>query len=102
MDKVIVAGNGLLDRRTFLRGGAAFAAAITGYSLPARAEALKDEAWGLEPGGGSAPYEKRSRFQEKIARTLSNPHRETRAPPPRPPPHPLHRTPSPQPPPLTT
>ncbi len=28
----VIAGNGLLDRRAFLSGGAAFAAAITGYT----------------------------------------------------------------------
>ena len=32
-DLEAVAGNGLLHRRAFLRGGAAFAAAITGYTL---------------------------------------------------------------------
>jgi sulfane dehydrogenase subunit SoxC len=78
MEKTFVAGNGLLDRRAFLRGGAAFAAAMSGYSLPARAEALKDEPWSLEAGGVSAPYEKRSRFEEKVARTLSNPNGEPR------------------------
>src|SRR5260221_897615 len=101
MDKVIVAGNGLLDRRTFLRGGAAFAAAITGYSLPARAEALKDEAWSLEPGGVSAPYEKRSRFEEKVARTLSNPNGEPRTQHARTPHHLLHGTLTPNPLPFT-
>ena len=32
-DLEVVAGNGLLHRRAFLRGGAAFAAAMTGYTL---------------------------------------------------------------------
>src|SRR2546428_48908 len=48
---VVVAGNRLLDRRAFLRGGAALAAAMTGYTLarpaaaavyPRRARALSD------------------------------------------------------------
>src|SRR5262245_12951026 len=68
------AGNGLLDRRTFLRGGAAFAAAVTAYSMAksAAAEPLADEPWSKAPGANSPPYEKRSRYEEKIARTLSN------------------------------
>ena len=39
-----VAGNGLLDRRAFLRGGAAMAATMSGYTLVkgAAAEPLKD------------------------------------------------------------
>ena len=39
----VVAGNGLLDRRAFLNGGAAFAAALTGYGLvkSAAAEQVK-------------------------------------------------------------
>ena len=49
---VAVAGNGLLDRRAFIRGGAAFAAAFTGYSLTgaARAEPLADAPWSREAG----------------------------------------------------
>src|SRR5882672_12570198 len=48
----VVAGNGLLDRRVFLRGGAAFAAAVTGYSVARSAGAapLKDDPWSLVPG----------------------------------------------------
>src|SRR5215510_10121651 len=74
------AGNGLLDRRTFLRGGAAFAAAVTAYSMAksAAAEPLADEPWSKAPGANSPPYEKRSRYEEKIARTLSNPNGEPR------------------------
>ena len=49
-----VAGNGLLDRRAFLRGGAAVAATITGYTVAksAAAEPLKDDPWSLVPGAG--------------------------------------------------
>src|SRR2546427_4995368 len=41
----VIAGNGLLGRRAFLRGGAAFAAAVTGYTVArsAAAEPLKDD-----------------------------------------------------------
>ncbi len=70
-----VAGNGLLARRGFLRGGAAFAAAATGYTLTeaARAEPLRDDPWSLAPGGLVAPYEQPSRFENKLVRTVSNP-----------------------------
>src|SRR6266852_7049250 len=75
-----VAANGLLDRRAFLRGGAALAAAMTGSTVarPAAAAPLADEPWSLAPGAISPAYEKRSRFEERVARTLSNPKGETR------------------------
>ena len=74
-DTQAVAGNGLLDRRAFLRGGAAFAAAITSYSMAksVSAEPLADDPWSKVPGALSPPYEKRSRYEEKVVRTLSNP-----------------------------
>ncbi len=77
-----VAANGLLDRRAFLRGGGAFAAAITGYSITksASAEPLADDPWSKVPGANSPAYEKRSRYEEKIVRTLSNPNGEPRTP----------------------
>src|SRR5258706_5626621 len=73
-----VAANGLLDRRAFLRGGAALAAGMSGYALSGTvgAEALRDDPWSLAGGAGSPGYEKRSRFEEKIVRTLSNPKRQ--------------------------
>src|SRR5882724_11951820 len=74
-DLIPVAGNGLLDRRAFLRGGAAFAAAMTGYS--AKAETLTDPVWSKEPGELVPPYGGPSKF-EKAARTLSNPKGEPR------------------------
>jgi sulfane dehydrogenase subunit SoxC len=81
LDKIeATAANGLLDRRAFLRGGAAAAVAMTSYA-PARsatAETLKDAPWSLEPGGLSPPYQTRSRFEEKVVRTLSNPTGEPR------------------------
>lgn len=79
-DALPVAGNGLLDRRSFLRSGAAVAATITGYSVAgnAAAEALKDDPWSLVPGAVTKPYEQRSRFEENVVRTLTNPKGETR------------------------
>src|SRR6266545_4089289 len=79
-DVQVAAGNGLLDRRAFLRGGAAFAAAITGYSMAksASAEPLGDDPWSKMPGAISPAYEKRSHYEEKIVRTLSNPNGEPR------------------------
>src|SRR5262244_2716917 len=76
----VVAGNGLLDRRAFLRGGAAIAGAVMGYTFvgSAAAEPLQEQPWSLEPGTISPPYEKPSRFEEKVARTLSNPKGEAR------------------------
>ena len=76
----VVAGNGLLDRRAFLRGGAVFAAAMTGYTLakPAAAEPLSDDPWSKVPGAISPPYERPSRYEDKVARSLSNPNGEPR------------------------
>src|SRR4051794_16207978 len=74
-----VAGNGLLDRRAFFRGGAALAAAMTGYaSAPAAAAPLAEEPWSLAPGGTVPAYGVRSRFEKAAARTLSNPNGEPR------------------------
>ena len=75
-----VAGNGLLDRRAFLRSGTAVAGAMMGYTFvrSAAAERLAEEPWSLAPGGISRPYEQRSHFEEKIVRTLSNPNGEPR------------------------
>ncbi|HEY6242138.1 MAG TPA: sulfite dehydrogenase, partial [Burkholderiales bacterium] len=75
-----IAANGLLHRRAFLKSGAAVAGAMMGYTFvrSAAAEPLAEEPWSLAPGGASRPYEQRSRFEEKIARTLSNPNGEPR------------------------
>src|SRR3989454_9230067 len=72
---VVVAGNGLLDRRAFLRGGAALAAAMTGYTLarPAAAAPLADDPWSSAPGTNVPAYGVRSRFEKNVVRTLSNP-----------------------------
>lgn len=75
-----VAANGLLDRRAFLRGGATLAGAVMAYTWvnPAAAEPLADDAWSKTPGAISPSYEKPSRYEEKVARTLSNPKGEPR------------------------
>jgi sulfane dehydrogenase subunit SoxC len=77
MEKFVpVAGNGLLDRRAFLRGGAALAAAMTGYAV--KAEPLVEPPWGKEPGQLVPPYGAPSRYEKAAARTLSNPQGEPR------------------------
>ena len=45
------AGGGLLDRRAYLRGVAAIAAAVTGYARSATGAPLQDEPWSLAAGG---------------------------------------------------
>src|SRR5712692_7266194 len=73
---VPVAGNGLLHRREFLRGGAALAAAMTGYAV--KAETLSEPTWGKEPGTLVPPYGVPSRYEKAVVRTLSNPDGESR------------------------
>ena len=79
-DLEAVAGNGLLHRRTFLRGGAAFAAAMTGYKLSgsAAAQSLADDPWSATAGALVTAYGTPSRFEENAARILSNPRGEPR------------------------
>src|SRR2546422_9088936 len=79
---VVVAGNGLLDRRAFLRGGAALAAAMTGYTLarPAAAAPLADDPWSRAPGTNVPAYGVPSPFEKSVARTLSNPNGQARTP----------------------
>jgi sulfane dehydrogenase subunit SoxC len=74
------AGNGLYDRRAFLRGGSALAAAMTAYSLasPAAGEKLTDAPWSKVAGSAVAAYGTPSRFESAVARTLSNPNSEPR------------------------
>jgi sulfane dehydrogenase subunit SoxC len=81
MDKFeVVAGNGLLHRRAFLRGGSAFAAAVTGYALARTAQAapLADAPWSREMGTVMPPVQVPSRFEKQVVRTLSNPNNELR------------------------
>ena len=75
-----VAGNGLLHRRAFLRGGAVLAGAMTGYALApsASAQQLADDPWSLAPGATVPDYGARSRFEKNVVRTLSNPKAEPR------------------------
>ena len=73
-----VAGNGLLHRRAFIRGGAALAAAMTGYLQSASAQQLAEDPWSLKPGTTVPDYEVRSQFEKKVVRTLSNPKGEPR------------------------
>ena len=58
-DLEVVAGNGLLDRRAFFRGGAAFAAAMTGYVLSdsVAAQQLADDPWSTGAGHSLPEYE---------------------------------------------
>jgi sulfane dehydrogenase subunit SoxC len=73
-----VAGNGLLHRRAFIRGGAALAAAMTGYIQSASAQQLTEDPWSLKAGVTVPDYGVRSPFEKKVVRTLSNPRGEAR------------------------
>src|SRR2546430_15986418 len=86
---VVVAGNGLLDRRAFLRGGAALAAAMTGYTLarPAAAAPPAGAPWGRAPGTNVPAYGVPSPVEKGGARPPSHPARRPPTPPrPTPPP----------------
>jgi sulfane dehydrogenase subunit SoxC len=61
-----VAGNGLLDRRIFLAGGAA---AVAGA---AQAEPLPVETYSRTPGAGFAAYGQPSRFESKVGRIFAS------------------------------
>ncbi|MFL2546488.1 MAG: molybdopterin-dependent oxidoreductase [Candidatus Rariloculaceae bacterium] len=75
------ASNGLLDRREFFKGGAAFAAAMTGYAVTeqAAAQQLVDDPWSAAPGTPHGPHNTPSRFESDVAMTMSNPNAEPRA-----------------------
>jgi sulfane dehydrogenase subunit SoxC len=79
-DLEVVAQNGLLHRRAFLRGGAAFAAAMAGYTLSdsVAAQQLADDAWSTRPGIPIPEYGVPSSFEKRVSRTLSNPKGEPR------------------------
>lgn len=76
----VVAGNGLLHRRAFLTGGAAFAAAVTGYTLGETLEAqgLTDGPWSRKAGMLVQEYGTPSPYEKPVVRTLSNPKGEPR------------------------
>ena len=78
------AGNGLLDRRALLGRGIILAGAIgtaplgslTGAAAEALTDApLTDTPWSLEPGAAIGPYERPSRFEKSVVRTVANPDR---------------------------
>src|SRR2546426_1230756 len=79
-DLEVVARNGLLDRRAFFKGGAAFAAAMTGYALSdsAAAQQLADDPWSTGAGNPIPAYGVPAGFEKGVARTLSNPRGEPR------------------------
>ena len=61
------AGNGLIDRRIFLAGGAALTAGTT-----AQAEPLAVEPWSKAPGAGFTAYGAPSRFEAKVGRIFAS------------------------------
>ena len=75
-----VAGNGLLDRRAFLRGGASLAAAMSGYTVvqQAAAQPFVNDPWSLVPGAITPAYERPSKYEQAVVRTLTNPKGEPR------------------------
>src|SRR6202790_5195003 len=76
------AGNGLIDRRALLGRGMVFAGAMSAgigpSSASAGAEPLADDPWSLEVGDPMPLYQVPSKFEAKVARTLSNPNFEPR------------------------
>ena len=76
-DPEVVAGNGLLHRRALLKSGIVFAGAMTtgtaGSLTGAAAEPLTDDPWSRGPGAVTPVLQQRSRFEDKVVRTLSNP-----------------------------
>src|ERR1700681_2391097 len=76
------AGNGLIDRRSLLGRGMVFAGAMGAGIGPsaaaAGAEPLADDPWSLEVGEPMPLYQVPSKFEAKVARTLSNPNHEPR------------------------
>jgi sulfane dehydrogenase subunit SoxC len=75
-DGDVAAGNGLLDRRLFLRGGAAAVGGGVsglGLSAPAAAEPLTVAEWTKEPGAPFDGYGQPSRHEAKVVRVATNP-----------------------------
>jgi sulfane dehydrogenase subunit SoxC len=70
-----VAGNGLMSRRLLLGRGAALAGAAGAMTIAnsAGAEPLKDDEWSRSQGTTTKDVDPRSRFEDKVKRTLSNP-----------------------------
>jgi len=69
------AANGLFDRRVFFKGGAALAAAMTGYTISrsATGQMLADDPWSTGPGNPIKAYGTPSRHEEGVQLALSNP-----------------------------
>jgi sulfane dehydrogenase subunit SoxC len=76
------AGNGLLHRRALLGRGIALAGAmstaplgsLTGAAAEPPADTPLTEApWGREPGATIEPYQRPSRFEKDVVRTVANP-----------------------------
>src|SRR6202171_3748147 len=76
------AGNGLIDRRALLGRGMVFAGAMSAGIGPSSAAAgagpLGDDPWSMEVGDPMPFYQVPSKFETKVARTLSNPNHEPR------------------------
>src|ERR1700720_2649759 len=76
------AGNGLINRRALLGHGMVFAGSMSAGIGPspaaAGAEPLADDSWSLEFGDPTPRYQVPSKFETKVARTLSNPDHEPR------------------------
>jgi sulfane dehydrogenase subunit SoxC len=77
-----VAGNGLLDRRALLGRGVMLAGAMgagaVGSVTGAAAEPLADGPWSLEVGEAIPPYQRASRFEKDVVRSVDNPNNEPR------------------------
>jgi sulfane dehydrogenase subunit SoxC len=75
-----VAGNGLLDRRALLGRGILLAGAMgagtAGSLTGAAAEPLAEAPWSLHPGDVTPPYQRPSRFENSVVRTVDNPNNE--------------------------
>ena len=73
-----VAGNGLLDRRALLGRGVMLAGAVgvgtAGSLTGAAAEPLAEAPWSLHPGNPVPPYQRASRFEDYVVRTVDNQH----------------------------
>jgi sulfane dehydrogenase subunit SoxC len=67
-----VAGNGLLDRRIFLTGGAVAAASVAMPDKTLGAEALAVEPWMKTPGSPFVAYGQPSRYANKVARIFAS------------------------------
>jgi sulfane dehydrogenase subunit SoxC len=66
------AGNGLLDRRIFLTGGAVTAASVAMPDKTLGAEALAVEPWMKTPGSPFVAYGQPSRYANKVARIFAS------------------------------